>query len=309
MLSRITRLKLTTAAVLLALLTIFADDVYAEQTIGVAPALVSVKAKKAIKTKYPLFIFNDGPDSLEVKASFFDFRLSPDGHVVFLPGRSAKRTWSAASWLRLSRKRFTLGPNEEKKVWLHVSPPKSAEPGTHRAVITFSTSDSMFDEDTKSEVLVSANVSAVVLVDVAGKTSTKPIINLDIPKINFSDPIANLSLGNTGNVHYFANGDVTFSGTRKATYADFRLKQKPPGAMVLPGAKRDFDFSWKKAPYLGVYRVDAKVKITDGRVMTIHKSFYLIRWQFILAILGSIAFLFLLYLGVKNLKIVKRTDM
>ncbi len=292
----------------LALLPIVEDNAFAGQTIGIAPSLVSVQANKATEKRYPLIVFNDGSQSIRVAANFLDFRLDPNGHVVFLQGQNERRPWSAASWLKLSRSKFTLGPREEKKIWLSITPPPKAEAGTHRALASFTTVNNATDKKSNREVLIKATVSAVVLVKVSGKTAIKPTIKLDVPKINFLSPTAHLTLGNKGNVHYFAQGDLKFENNRGLTQRKISLKRKRPGAMVLPNAKRVFDVSWTKAPYFGSYTAQAIVNISGNRKLIAKEQFYILRWEGLLGVALVLGSMIVAYYFVTQFKLVRKDN-
>lgn len=304
MLWRIINFRLSVLSLGAALLLVAVGRVAAGPAIGVAPALIQAESRKGTASLYPISVFNDGDQPMEVEGKVYDFKLDPAGHVVFLPGSKKKRTWSAASWLLLSDAKFTVPPRSEKKLWVRVLSSPRAEPGTHRALISFSTE---LSPTGREAVFVNASVSTVVLVKVAGRNSIRPVINLQVPKVVWSEPAAVLTLGNRGNAHYFAEGKVTFFDRKGQKKSSYPLKSKPPAPMVLPKAQRIFTVDWPRAPYIGFFTAKAEVRTTGGkRSLSATRKFFIIRWQFLVGSASIVALGALAYYFFSRYELVKR---
>ena len=283
------------------------EVVLAQQTIGVAPALLNIKVDKGKTVNKVIDVYNDGEKPIQVRAEFLNFKLSENGHVMFLPIKGKRESWSAASWLKLPSNKFSVLPGKDRNIVLTISPPADAEPGTHRALVKFSTINPLTSKQSKkTEVLINASVSTVILVKVAGKTFVKPTMRLNVAKVYFTNPLIRLSLGNRGNVHYFANGNINILNRAGKVMTKYVLKKRPPGAMVLPKAKRSFAYYWRKAPYIGLFKVKAQV-VTDGKkYLSVSKKITVIRWEFLLIITLLVILIVSLYLVFSRYKLVRR---
>lgn len=289
-----------------ALLFIMETDAKSVEMIGVAPSYFEVEVPKNTSTFFRVNVFNKGPKVMKIETTFQDFTLDSDGHVIFLEAEQKRRSWSASSWLKTQKKKFVLAPNTHKEILVTILQPAKAEAGTHRALVTFSTFTGSSEKPGSPEVLIKSSVSSLVLIDVGGDTTTKPSIALKIPKFNFTTPRASLALSNGGNTHYFAEGDMHFVNSKGKIQKTMSLKRKLPGALVLPNARRIFEFAWFDAPYFGAYSAKAIVKITGNRELVAEKHFYIIRWQLLAAIGMFLAALTFIYFVFSRFQLVKK---
>lgn len=273
-------------------------------TLGVAPSLISVNVDERKDTyAYPLSAFNDGSTPIQVKAGFYDFSLDTKGKISFISGQAGKKSWSAATWLTLSIDEFTLQPGEERQLSLLIKPPPGAEAGTHRALITFGTA---ITQAKQGEVPIRAKVSTLVLITVAGKSITEPRIDFDLPRIAFFTPELDLTVRNTGNTHFFAEGYVRFLNRKNEPLSKQSLDVPKQGALVLPEAKRSFTVGWTEAPYFGFYTAEVKVMITGGRALVKRQDFFILRWELPLAVMFFVFLCLIAYRFSARYKIVPR---
>ncbi|MHB0977230.1 MAG: COG1470 family protein [Candidatus Aquicultorales bacterium] len=275
-------------------------------SLGVAPSLIAINVdERRDSYQYPLSVFNDGSAPIKVNVGFYDFSMDTKGKVSFASGGPNSKSWSAATWLSFPKEEITLQPGEEKTLSLIIKPPRDAEPGSHRALVAFGTAS---DTANKGQVPIRAAVSTLVLISVEGKTVLKPLIDLNLPRIVFTDPSVDVTLSNAGNAHFFAEGYVAFLDRDDKPVSKKSIKTPRQGALVLPDAKRSFTVEWEEAPYFGFHEVEARVSITGGNELVKRQDFFIVRWQVLLAVASFIGLCLIAYRLLTRYKVVLRAD-
>ncbi len=287
-------------------LGLFSQPVIAANKLAlkVAPAYVAMPINKNNFYKKQFIVVNTGEQKAKIDIKMQDFAVDSRGRARYISRLDTKRDWSAATWLRFKQGGFVLKPGEERKIWLLIEPPPHASAGTHRAAIKFVASPFT---GTKSDKKISVGVSVIsmVLVDVEGKIINRPYIKIDVPKVNFSAPKLDLTVGNAGNTYFFSLGKVRVYKDKEQMS---RLQLKTPvfGSLILPKTKRDFSVLWKRAPYSGFFTAKAEITLSNKKKLIAQKSFYVIRWQPLSGGLALILLAVFVYMASKKIKIVRR---
>lgn len=275
-------------------------------SLGISPSLIEIDVAEDMYFEYPLIVFNDGNKTLLVSCDFYDFLLDPYGKVVFLSPQEEKHPWSAASWLSSSHDGFILKPGEEKQIYLYVEPVKNSEPGTHRAVVTFS-AISQADGKNGETIPVKVKVSSIVLVNFKGEPELKPQISFKASTIYFSKPVFKIIIQNAGNVHFFAKGKFELLDGKGNKISGISLDTpRQQGALVLPDSKRLFDITLERAPLFGIYLARTTIFLTGGKELKSEKAVYILNWKFLLAFIALIMLAIFVYYLVRKYKIVPR---
>lgn len=246
-------------------------------SVGVAPSLVEFEPSWDGALTEPLVVYNDGTVPTRVSAAILDAHLDRRGKLVFDERPQGQAKWSAAAWLELSREGpIMIPPGEEVEVQLTANPPEGAEPGTHRAVITFSAVDETASPE--ATVVPRLTVATLVLVEVPGEVRRRPVLDMRAPLVALAGPRIRLALHNEGNVHYFAKGSVRITGRGGKQLFERDVKTPQRGALVLPGGSRDLEVRWRDAPLVGIFEAVAEMR-ADEEPVTARRRLIVVRWQ------------------------------
>lgn len=304
---------LAVAAVGLALLSVPAPRVAAQSAnngqgngLKIAPVRTDLTIEKGGSRQVSLFVENITAFPLTVSGIKNDFIAADDesGEPRIIlnedesaPGNSFKKLVGALPTL-------TLKPNERREVRVTLSVPKDASSGGYYGAIRFAPGDSKND----SNVSLTASVGSIFLVRVPGNVTERlqvesfGVANTDgvTNSLFDSGPVTVVTrFKNLGNIHLQPFGRVVVKDFKGKVVHEFEINDVQPRGSVLPGSIRKYENKEddKKQKLLankafGRYTVEGSFGYgSDGELILAKKTFYIIPFKLIAAVLFVIAFL------------------
>jgi hypothetical protein len=275
------------AIMIVASISLFSGPIEAkdDKTFMVSPAKVEIQTKAGKSKTKTVKVVNQGMVPIEVTTDIADYYIRPDNTFVF--SKPGHQSYSCAKWIKLDKTKFSLEPQEAKKVKITVAIPKNAELGGHYACVFFET---IGQKAKDTGVGIIGRLGVLVLTSVG---SEKDIVRKgEIRSFSVKNPWFSrgvdyrLTFHNSGNVHLTVKGFTTFKdifgrNVGKANFEDIT---------ILPKTDRIMTTKWLDPPYLGFFRAKATVKygpniFTYNRSLTTKEiTFWVIPWKIILAI-------------------------
>ena len=271
-------------------------------TLSVTPPKFELFGAPGDTINEKLKVRNDNLAAVTYTSDAADFTASDDaGGVNIIDDPAAKRTtYSLASWVTISPKKFTVQSAGEQIVNISIKIPKDGEPGGHYATVQINFAGSAVAGGGASVV---TKLDSLILLRVAGNLKE----NLAVDTFNTSDnyykngPIDfNLRAKNSGNVHVAPTGTIIINDTFGHKVKELDLAS----ANVLPGAARVLTTTWSDTNMIGHYT--ATMVATYGQskqALTATTSFYVIP-SWLLYLVGVTVFV--LFLLITQRKAVRR---
>jgi len=203
-------------------------------SISVAPIRVehNVPARGSITDA--ISILNDDTSPVHIRVRIEDWSLTQEGAITFAKGGS--QPYSAAPWIRINPREFTLEPGQSQMVRYSLTVPRDAAPGGYRAAIIFATVSPPTPGERQKRVALEGRIATILY-----ETVGKPIPSGEITGLSFQvnpegRPEFTISFQNTGPVHIRTRGEITIRDKGGKEVAKVPLPDLP----ILPQSRRDF---------------------------------------------------------------------
>jgi hypothetical protein len=296
---------LAIAVVGLALLSVAGTKAYAATPpagqgngLKIAPVRTDLTIDKGGSRTVSLFVENITAFPMTVQGVVNDFVASDDEsgepRVILddkqsAPGNSFK---SLISTLPSA----TLKPNERREMRVTLAVPKNATSGGYYGAIRFAPSSGQTDKN----VALTASVGTIFLIRVPGNiTEQLKVESFDVTKnggVNVlfnSGPVSVVTrFKNFGNIHVLPFGKITVKDFKGHVIQETEVNNTQPRGSVLPGSIRKFDTPIKEKKLFGRYTVEGSFGYgSNGDLILAKKTFYVIPFKMIAAVLLGLAFL------------------
>lgn len=175
-------------------------------------------------------VTNIGDASTNLTVAVGDYAMTPSGTVILNP-RTAPKV-SASRWLAVSPPMVALNPGESTTLSVRATPPSTARPGDHEALVLLSGKPVRGQRGT---VVVNARLGIGVLVRVPGDLRRRLTITRIRERGHGAKRTLQVGLTNMGNVNeVLARGQATATFTRRGRTTTCALTGR---RSILPGAK------------------------------------------------------------------------
>ncbi len=268
---------------------------------SVNPALVDVMVDQGQAYRGVIEIRNDETADQTYYLSIQKFLPQGEsGQQEFL---SPQDTSGLPSWIYFPQPSIVLKTGESRRVPFMIRVPKDALAGGHYAAVFFSTLPPS-PQALQHEFLSGSRTGVLLLVTVKGEL----VKRLELENFSLMTPLRverlpvsfSVQLKNTGSVHVIPEGNIRIKNWLGQTVA--LLPVNPQQGRVLPDSNRSFSVVWQEHSSwtnfaLGVY--SAHLEFYDPSIIVhapLDVRFEVWPWHFGLIFLGTLAFLFFLFL-------------
>jgi hypothetical protein len=260
--------------------------------IKVAPVKIDAELRPGGKGQVEATVTNTGQVAVKLSLESQDFDRDVDGNYRFFTAKERPPAASASGWLSLTQPDVELKPGESYLVKASIRVPKTAEPGTHSAMIFVLGSPVADNTDQKGAVVVGRpRIGVMVRATVEGKIVDKlDFLGLEAARWNWGGPVDfNLLFANKGNVHKDVAGRVTIAN-KNGKVAEVPVSEWTS----LPNSDLRIKSVWEKPAY-GRFTATAAMASRGGDEWERSAAFYVIPLR--QTALGAALALLLLGLG------------
>jgi hypothetical protein len=191
---------------------------------------------------------------------------------------------------------LTLQPNERREIRVSIAVPAKAASGGYYGAIRFAPGGGENDKN----VALTASVGTIFLVRVPGNITEK--LSVEGFQVSHggksgslfnSGPVTIVTrFRNFGNIHVQPFGKIYVKDMKGKTIADIEINNAQPRGSVLPASIRKFENPVPEKSLFGRYVAEGNFGYgTNGELITAKKTFYVIPYKLIGAILAILAFL------------------
>lgn len=231
--------------------------VNAEQTttIGVAPAIIELPAKRGQTIQRDLQVRNYDKDSLPIT-------LQPESFFVKdVLDTTNTNPYDASKWITFKRDHYLFRSEEAKRIPFTITVPKNASPGGHYAYISVRGLSFANSAQQVPTSLVVPEISSAILITVAGDIhESLQIVNKNLfPFRATRNAIVKteVTVANNGNIHNLITPAVVLvDGSGKEQSINMQSK------VVFPGSEAKFSTTWRVPDQVGA--MHAYIKLTYG---------------------------------------------
>lgn len=241
---------LLVSILLMPLSGVFAQD--ADESLGLAirPAIFDISADPATTTSIEITIENlsDSAVGIEINAE----SLLPNDATI---DQSKRDDADASTWMIDKGRKLVLERSEIKQIPIQFIVPEDATPGTHHALVTFTTTNTADINGTGT--VVTPVINSLALINVSGDINEEISIgDLNLPLFIFGNQHElDFEIYNTGNVH------VLPVGTVKLYDRSNKLVESIPVApqLILPNTIKDYVAEWSSDGRIGKHRIEVEI--------------------------------------------------
>lgn len=223
-----------------------------EERITLSPAVLQPEFNDGQRAEGKLTVINDG----DVDYTFLVYArpFSVEGEEYAANYTEVNERTEAYQWVQFGQTKYTLAAGKSVEVPYTVTVPEGTAGGGHYAVLFAETQPP--PATGAAGVARKKRVGALMYMTVEGEIQRSgSIASWDTKLFQTKKPITSLlRLKNDGNVHYQA--DLEASYTNLFGKRQFTLNQQ---LLVLPGTTRRAPIEWQEAPFIGIFKANAKV--------------------------------------------------
>jgi hypothetical protein len=241
-----------------------------EGNFSVEPLFTDIRLDGEVEHPFSLEVGNTTSNPIVFRLSFVDFgSLDESGGIAFLgQGSDPQKRYGLAGWLSAERDVVTVFPGEKETIRLMVTNRESLSPGGHYGAVLFHAEKEGNDtEDSRSNVSISSNFTALVFVRKAGGEIWQlqyrdRVIRTDM--LSVPDKVSE-RFQNSGNVHVTPRGIVEVKDPLGRIVRRGILNEE--SGIILPESYRSYPIVLKyleKAIFPGFYTLSATYRY-DGR--------------------------------------------
>lgn len=262
----------------------------AQATFSVFPTVIDVKRQRDEAAIGTFNVRLKGDESARFSVDVQDAVQQSDGS--FAVQKPTNSPFSASTWVSVSPKRFSGGPNRTQPIEYRALVPEKAEPGDHVTSLTVK----RLPEKGKETAAPLQAVSVRLTVRVAGAVRPQAqITSLEVPRITDGDPVTvSAVVRNTGNVRL--NFDRANKGSLAILSGSTRKADLRFSGTLYPNEERPFELSWDSAPLVGQFKGAASID-AGKKVVEDSRSVLVFPWKQIAALLLIALAVAILFLG------------
>lgn len=203
---------------------------------------------------------------------------------------------------------FVLKPGQQKTIPVTITVPADASGGGYYGSVRFAPAGSNGIDKT---VTLAGSVGSLILLKVPG--NIKELVTVasfdvrqgDAPKSLFfsnKDINAQIRFQNEGNVQEAPFGKILLKDRSNKLLGEYEINDVDPRGNVLPDSIRKFNVPLNKVGKFGMYKVVGNFGYgTNGQLLSVSSTFYIIPFTLILAFLVVVALLVFLIFGLPRL--------
>jgi P pilus assembly chaperone PapD len=206
-------------------------------SISVAPIRVEHNVPAGGSITEAISIVNDDTSPTHIRVKIEDWSLTQDGAISFAKGGS--QPYSAAPWIKVNPREFTLGPGQSQDVRYSLTVPKDAAPGGYRAAIIFATVPRPNPGEKQKRVALEGRIATILYQTVGRPVPSGEITGLSFKLNSEGRPEFTISFRNTGQVQIRTRGEILIRDKAGKEVAKLPLPDLP----ILPQSRRDFKVS------------------------------------------------------------------
>ena len=237
----------------------------AQTTIGLVPGMVVQEFKPGQPFEMEFAIANGTSSAIEMRGLVNDWWYNEKNEKVFNPPSNAPQ--SAANWIEVVPRMFTVPPKSSSKVKVIVTPPAKAAGGYYAAVF-FDSKPELSQPATAERKAVFANIRLGSLILLSAENTASYQIALD--QVVLTVPTGNsplkidVNLENKSNTHIFPRMQLAVMNDRHELVAKAEGEIK----RFLPGQKDRISVTWDGALAAGEYHAILTLIYGDGKIRT-----------------------------------------
>ncbi len=221
--------------------------------LAIRPAIFDISADKGTTASIEITIENlsAGAVGIEIGAD----SLLPNDAAI---DQDKLKDSDASTWMLDKGQKIVLEESEIKQIPIQFIVPDEASPGTHHALVTFTTTNPA--DINGSGTVVTPVVNSLALINVSGEiTEELSIGDLDLPLFIFGqDHELKFEIANTGNVHALPVGTVRLYDRSNKLVESIAV----PPQLILPNTIKEYVAEWSSSGRIGKHRIE--IEITYG---------------------------------------------
>lgn len=251
---------------LLVLVFAVAGVVSAQTTIGLAPAMVVQDYKAGQPFEMEFAVSNGTSAPVEMRGSVSDWWYNANNEKTFGPPTNAPQ--SAANWIEVVPRLFSVPPKGTAKFKVIVTPPVNATSGGHYAAVFVESKPELTQKATTERRAVFTNVrlGSLILLT-AENTATYDIAVTDalltLPSLSHNLKV-DVMLENKSNTHIFPQMQLAVLNEKNEVVA----KAQGETRRFLPRQKDHLSVTWDGSLPPGNYSAILTLIYGDGKVRT-----------------------------------------
>ena len=201
----------------------------------------------------------------------------------------------AYEWVTFEQTIYQLRPSESIEVPYTISAPAMATGGGHYAILFAETQP---EADETTNILRKKRVGSLLYLTIDSELSEAGSVDSwTVPFWQTEPPVSSLlRLKNSGNVHYQADVQMSYTSLVGSNKFDFRHD-----FFILPGTTRRIPIEWTDSPRIGLYKAEGMVSYL-GKQESLNTTYILLLPPYILWLTAAL----LSFLALITIKITKR---
>jgi hypothetical protein len=244
----------------------FASATIAQTTIGLAPGMVVQNFKPGQPFQIEIAVSNGTSAPIQMRGTVTDFWYNERNEKTFDPTSSSPQ--SAASWMEVVPRTFTVQPKSDFKVKVIVTPPANVSPGGHYAAVFIESKPELTQAATaeRKAVFTNMKLGSLVLLN-AENTATYDVTvaNAVLTPPNSSRGLkVDALIENKSNTHIFPQVQLTVLNEKNELIA----KAQGEIRRFLPLQKDHVSVTWDGQLPAGNYNAILTLIYGDGKVRT-----------------------------------------
>jgi hypothetical protein len=243
-----------------------ASATIAQTTIGLAPGMVVQNFKPGQPFQIEIAVSNGTSAPIQMRGTVTDFWYNERNEKTFDPTSSSPQ--SAASWMEVVPRTFTVQPKSDFKVKVIVTPPANVSPGGHYAAVFIESKPELTQAATaeRKAVFTNMKLGSLVLLN-AENTATYDVTvaNAVLTPPNSSRGLkVDVLLENKSNTHIFPQVQLAVLNEKNELIA----KAQGEIRRFLPLQKDHVSVTWDGQLPAGNYNAILTLIYGDGKVRT-----------------------------------------
>lgn len=220
------------------------------ESITLSPALIKLTLTPGQRYTGNLTVINDGKTAYPIIV--YARPYSVQGEQYTPDFERVTPSTDAYQWLTFPQASYELQPGQRLDAAYAIDVPSDASPGGHYAVLFAETQPPLTQG---SGVARKKRVGSLLYITVSGPANQAgSVLSWDVPRWQTKRPLtATLRMKNSGNVHYTAAVQVSFTDSFGRRY------QTEKSYIILPGTVRRIPVDWLSPPAAGLFKVAGTV--------------------------------------------------
>ncbi len=262
-------------------------EVVSAAGVGVAPAIIDVKAKPRDIIKESVTLTNTD-NFKQTIYTFVNSISSAVGKQAFVGPATANLAESLANWVEISRGVIELRPGQTKEIEFSIRVDLGAKPGMYHGVLTFAPGGSRLEAERRLNESPTVGINAEILDDGKEGLQLKKFIS---DKRFFSDwPVSfSLELKNIGNRTVTPRGEIRIYDRKGEEVTEIAANQNAEA--LEPKDSKLFKLGWSNGKGIGRYKALLNLEYGEFERGILQDTifFWIFPWPKILIIFGGLA--------------------